>query len=283
MCRQGGKYAAWVDLFHGDRKIGASWKLWGKEEELKLGSRKQLFHARNFCGGGVQRGLPPRLDIRQPPLGVLWLLSVATESNNFASADATGAASKTMLAFMNASSPQLSVKNWKICSGQQHFQNGNIVPNYTEREYQTGKTGYPEEENEEYTEAERACTGGRARDKQIAAIWRSDFGALPTPAQVQRLSTAADVLQMPLTVLREAVRCAAATGAKSPTAYVLTLLQDWHYAGVRTADEVGEYAYLRDVVEGRQPGDRGKAQQALAQMRRRHQQMPDGSEEGADG
>ena len=102
--------------------------------------------------------------------------------------------------------------------------NGNIVPNYTEREYQTGKTGYPEEENEEYTAAERACTGGRARDKQIAAIWRSDFGALPTPAQVQRLATAADVLQMPLTVLREAVRCAATTGAKSPMAYVLTLL-----------------------------------------------------------
>lgn len=60
----------------------------GKEEELKLGSRKQLFHARNFCDGGVRRGLPPRLDIRQPPLGVLWLLPVATESNNVASADA---------------------------------------------------------------------------------------------------------------------------------------------------------------------------------------------------
>ena len=86
-----------------------------------------------------------------------------------------------------------------------------------------------------------------------------------------------------LTVLREAVRCAATTGAKSPTAYVLTLLQDWHYAGVRTADEVGEYAYLRDVVEGRQPGDRDKAQQALAQMRRRHQRLPEDSEEGADG
>ena len=188
-----------------------------------------------------------------------------------------------MPVFMNASSPQLSMKNWKICSGQQHFQNGNIVPNYTEREYQTGKTGYPEEENEEYTEAERTCTGGRARDKQIAAIWRSDFGAIPAPAQVQRLSTASDVQQMPLTVLREAVRCAAATGAKSPMAYVLTLLQDWHYAGVRTADDVGEYAYLRDVVEGRQPGNREKAQQALAQMRLRHQQMPEGSEEGADG
>lgn len=92
-----------------------------------------------------------------------------------------------------------------------------------------------------------------ARDKQIAAIWRSDFGAIPAPAQVQRLATAADVLHMPLAVLREAVRCAATTGAKSPMAYVLTLLQDWHYAGVRTADEVGEYAYLRDVVEGRQP------------------------------
>lgn len=88
MCRQGGKYAAWLDFFHGDRKISASRKLWGKEEEFKLGSRKQLFPERNFCGGGVQRGLPPRLDIRQPTLGILWLLSVATESNNFASADA---------------------------------------------------------------------------------------------------------------------------------------------------------------------------------------------------
>ena len=87
MCKQGRKYAVWVDFFHGDRKIGTSRKLWGKEEEFKLGSRKQLFHARNFCGGGVQRGLPPRLDIRQSPLCVLWLLSVATESSNFASAD----------------------------------------------------------------------------------------------------------------------------------------------------------------------------------------------------
>ena len=94
MCRQGEKYAVWVDFFHGDRKIGASRKLWGKEEEFKLGSRKQLFHARNFCGRGVQRGLPPRLDIRQPPLGVLWLLSVATESNRIASAEATEAAKK---------------------------------------------------------------------------------------------------------------------------------------------------------------------------------------------
>ena len=77
-----------MDFFHGDRKIGASRKLWWKEEEFKLGGRKQLFHARNFCDGGVRRGLPPRLDIRQPPLGVLWLLPVATESNNVASADA---------------------------------------------------------------------------------------------------------------------------------------------------------------------------------------------------
>lgn len=56
MCRQGGKYAVWVDFFHGDRKIGASRKLWGKEEEFKLGSRKQLFPARNFCGGGSPEG-----------------------------------------------------------------------------------------------------------------------------------------------------------------------------------------------------------------------------------
>ena len=129
MCRQGGKYAAWVDLFHGDRKIGASRKLWGKEEEFKLGSRKQLFPARNFCGGGSPEGAAAQT---RHSAGVLWLLSVATESNNFASADATGAASKTMPVFMNASSPQLSVKNRKICSGQQHFQKKiHISPRWT--------------------------------------------------------------------------------------------------------------------------------------------------------
>ena len=49
---------------------------------------------------GVQRGLKsPLFHFSAPPLGVLWNLSVATESNNFASAEATGAAGKIMPAF----------------------------------------------------------------------------------------------------------------------------------------------------------------------------------------
>ena len=44
--------------------------------------------------GGVQRGLKSRLAPSSPPLGALWNLSVATESNVFASAEATGAADK---------------------------------------------------------------------------------------------------------------------------------------------------------------------------------------------
>ena len=52
------------------------------------------FPQETFTAGGVQRGLSPRLYIRQPPLGALWNLSGAPESNNFASAEATGAADK---------------------------------------------------------------------------------------------------------------------------------------------------------------------------------------------
>ena len=44
--------------------------------------------------GGSRGGCRSDLDIRQPPLGVLWLLSVATESNRIASAEATEAAKK---------------------------------------------------------------------------------------------------------------------------------------------------------------------------------------------
>ena len=70
---------------------------------------KQMFIATgNFHGGGGPEGgwgpdlgfsTPPSdLDIRQPPLGVLWLLSVATESNRIASAEATEAAKKVKFA-----------------------------------------------------------------------------------------------------------------------------------------------------------------------------------------
>ena len=44
--------------------------------------------------GESRGGCRSDLDIRQPPLGVLWLLSVATESNRIASAEATEAAKK---------------------------------------------------------------------------------------------------------------------------------------------------------------------------------------------
>ena len=67
-----------------------------RKVKSRRAAKTQLFPARNFYGGGgVQRGLSPRRYIRQPPLGVLWLLSVATESNNLASADATGAAEES--------------------------------------------------------------------------------------------------------------------------------------------------------------------------------------------
>ena len=47
-----------------------------------------------FTAGESRGGCRSDLDIRQPPLGVLWLLSVATESNRIASAEATEAAKK---------------------------------------------------------------------------------------------------------------------------------------------------------------------------------------------
>ena len=53
-----------------------------------------LFPARNCSGGGVQRGLKSPLFTFSAPLGVLWLLSGAPESNIVASAEAMNATTK---------------------------------------------------------------------------------------------------------------------------------------------------------------------------------------------
>ena len=65
------------------------------EKAYCLLAKQMLIATGNFHGGGESRGgCRSDLDIRQPPLGVLWLLSVATESNRIASAEATEAAKK---------------------------------------------------------------------------------------------------------------------------------------------------------------------------------------------
>ena len=65
------------------------------EKAYCLLAKQMLIATGNFHGGGESRGgFRSDLDIRQPPLGVLWLLSVATESNRIASAEATEAAKK---------------------------------------------------------------------------------------------------------------------------------------------------------------------------------------------
>ncbi len=63
-------------------------------------AEKLLSPVRNFDGGGSPEGAEVQTcTLFSPPLGALWLLSGAPESNNFASAEATGAAKENSLVF----------------------------------------------------------------------------------------------------------------------------------------------------------------------------------------
>ena len=65
------------------------------EKAYCLLAKQMLIATGNFHGGGSPEGAVAQTwTFDSPPLGVLWLLSVATESNRIASAEATEAAKK---------------------------------------------------------------------------------------------------------------------------------------------------------------------------------------------
>ena len=131
---------------------------------------------------------------------------------------------------------------------------GDIYINYTENEGHIREDGNEEEEEE----------GARVRE-----AFRQCFGRV-IPAEADAVLAAFKGRGMETGVVEEAIRFAAEDGAGNPRAYVARLLDDWQEAGVRTALDVGKYAFLRDEMRGvTHWGTREEAENELKAMRER--------------
>lgn len=88
-------------------------------------------------------------------------------------------------------------------------------------------------------------------DAVTVEAFREHFGRLPTPAELSGMNAKAAATQTPPDLIHEAIRIAAANGAKSPLAYISRLLMEWADEYIKTPAELAEYQFLQDAAAGR--------------------------------
>ena len=118
--------------------------------------------------------------------------------------------------------------------------------------------------NRNVQEDDEELSRGRAEAREA---WKTHFGAIPTPAMVERLALfrggprgfCEGVIDM-------AVQFAALRSAEDPFAYVLSTLSDWTGKGVRTVSEAEEYAALHDMM---MQAERGNGRMTTGEVQKR--------------
>ena len=90
----------------------------------------------------------------------------------------------------------------------------------------------------------------RARAEAETA-WKSCFGKTPTPSMVHQLAWRTVDLKFDDGVLSKAIELAASKGASSPMEYIYAVLSDWASNKVRSAQDVDEYAFIFDAMNGK--------------------------------
>lgn len=116
-----------------------------------------------------------------------------------------------------------------------------------------GNTGsgidyFDDEEDQE--EEQLAQARARARE-EILATWKRCFGREPTPYIVGELALRFAKMGFEDSVLTTAIQAAAWSEAKSPMAFICSILVDWHEHNVRTQEDVDEYMMLLDMERGK--------------------------------
>lgn len=99
-----------------------------------------------------------------------------------------------------------------------------------------------------YIDDEEEDARARAR-LQLSQSYQDAFGRPPTPEEVNSYCQWLD--KLPVDVVEEAVRRAAASNARNPTAYAFECLRNWYAAEHRTLADVQGAAADRDMAEGR--------------------------------
>lgn len=94
--------------------------------------------------------------------------------------------------------------------------------------------------NSDYAEAERL----------VCAAYKNSYGREPTASEVSSLARIA-VMEQKVPLIAEAINRAAVFGAKSVVSYVGEIIKEWRYQQLDTMDELAEYDYLKDCINGK--------------------------------
>lgn len=82
----------------------------------------------------------------------------------------------------------------------------------------------------------------RRRDltAELVETWCDEYGPEPTPAEARRVVQAAMLLNSSSEMVAKAVELSARNGARTPSAYIVELLKNWHDEDILTPEEYDE-------------------------------------------
>ena len=125
---------------------------------------------------------------------------------------------------------------------------GDIYPNINRERYTGPKPLFDDDEDDvdEHQRAREAEAVGQIRDG-----YRQCFGKTPTPMECGRLLRAVRTLHFTADMVIKALEIASGSGAKNPTDYALSVLEDWWNNNVMQIHQVDEYRFMSDVIAGR--------------------------------
>ncbi len=87
-------------------------------------------------------------------------------------------------------------------------------------------------------------------DRIVRSTFLASFGRNPTPAEAERLTSAA-IMSNKTKIIADAIQKAAVNGANSPFGYIAKILQEWSIWEIDTPEELGAFDYYNDVMNGR--------------------------------
>ena len=143
----------------------------------------------------------------------------------------------------NGSKPQQNIAN---CSKTEQDE-----PNDSSKEKKRKEKKNLLDDDDDLSRAEEYRYAGEidAPEDERAAFWAfvQSVGRKPTNEEILRICTCARLGKFSPAMIEEAVRIAAANGARSITAYVQELFEDWKSEEIRTPEELGRHQYLYDM------------------------------------
>ena len=127
--------------------------------------------------------------------------------------------------------------------------------------------------NEDTEEEEDAAARARETDSRMEfeEAWRKHYGRAPSGALAERVEKFYAGRFDP-GMIEEAVYLTAFRSPDNPAQYLITLLSDWRWHGVRTQDELGRYLFLIDAKNGRHESimSPSEAEKELRAMKDKH-------------